>query len=525
MRLFPLFLSVVMALISLPGVAQNAPAAPAPPGAAVASPLEWQPSLQEISPDLLKGLEAYWRPDAPLPEAPQALELTVENCVKMALENNPQVLIAQEDIAEAQAQVNQAKAARRPQVSADMSFIRVEPMHEGAGLGALGSLAGMGGLSAPLKIVGGLVQPGGVDVTDIAEGAYSLLFPIEIPEVDKDWRRDHFSIKQVVYSGGQIKAAIAASKYLAESQEWQRQVVLNDLEFQARQGYYNALLARALIVVGKESVATFERHLNDTQQMLDVGLVSNFELLRAQTELNARQSDLVTVQNALRLALANLRRILAVPQSTEVRLVGDLDLRPVATPLAELMAEALVKRPEVNALDKALQASTMNVKRAKGQYKPQVAGNVDWTNNDGGSLESQNGWTFSGGVQYDIYAGGRRKGEVMQAKAQLNSLEHQRVQLSQLVEFDVQRAYIQLQDSLAKIREDRGTVELARESRRLAELRFQEGVGTQLEVLDAELALTQAETKLVQDFRDYATSRAALDQAIGVSSGLTAAAQ
>jgi len=523
MRLFSLF-TIAVALISLPALAQNEAAAPAPSAAPTASPLEWQPSLQEISPDLLKGLEAYWRPDAPAPDAPQAVELTVDNVVKMALENNPQVLIAQEDIAEAQAQVNQARAAQRPQVAADTSFIRVEPMHEGAGsLGSLGSLAGMSGLSAPLKIVGGLLQPGGVDVSDLAEGAYSLLFPIEIPEVDKDWRRDHFSIKQVIYSGGQIKAAIAASRFLAESQEWRRQVVLNDLEYQARQAYYNALLARALIVVGKESVATFERHLADTQQMLDVGLVSNFELLRAQTELNARQSDLVTAQNALRLTLANLRRVLALPQTTEVRLVGDLDLRPVAAPLPELTTEALAKRPEINALDKALQASEMNLKRAKGQYMPQVAGNVEWTNNDGGSLESQNGWTFAGGVQYDIYAGGRRKGEVMQAKSQLNNLQHQRTQLSQLVEFDVQRAYIQLQDSLAKIREDRGTVELARESRRLAELRFQEGVGTQLEVLDAELALTQAETKLVQDFRDYATARAALDQAIGVSSGLTEA--
>jgi outer membrane protein TolC len=70
---------------------------------------------------------------------------------------------------------------------------------------------------------------------------------------------------------------------------------------------------------------------------------------------------------------------------------------------------------------------------------------------------------------------------------------------------------------MAKVDSERGTVELATEGLRLAELRFQEGVGTQSEVLDAELALTNAETSLIQALREYAVANASLEKAAGLS--------
>lgn len=497
-------------------------AAPAPQEARVEPPsvpyvLE-PPSLQDISPELIQGLEIYWRPEA-VPE-PGIVALTLEDSVRIALEQNPQVLMAQDQIDQALARIGQAQSQMFPQVSADSSYVRIEP-EGGGGLGGLGGLAGggalgglLGGLSAPLQIIGGLLEPCGPDITDIGQGLFSLLFPVNI-ETPKYWRRDHIGGTQVLYAGGQIRAAIKASKYLAESQEWRKSAVINGLVFQTKQAYYNALLTRALIRVAQESVTTFERHLADTQQMLDVGLVSNFELLRAQTELNARQSDLITAYNAERLALANLRRILGINQDAPILLVSDLDLRPVEESPEALIDEAMGRRPELVSLDKGIESSQQNIRRVKGQYKPRVVGNVDYVHVDGRNAPIQEGWTFTGAAQYDIVTGGRRKYETVEARAQLSNLEHQKVDVTRMVQLDVQQAYIQLEDSLAKIRADRGTVELAREGRRLAELRFQEGVGTQVEVLDAELALTRAETKLVQDFRDYATARAGLDQAVG----------
>ena len=93
--------------------------------------------------------------------------------------------------------------------------------------------------------------------------------------------------------------------------------------------------------------------------------------------------------------------------------------------------------------------------------------------------------------------------------------EHELADLEDLVELDVTQAHIRLEDAMVTIRSERGTVDLAREGLRLAELRFKEGAGIQSEILDAELALTTAETSLVQAIRDYAVANALLERATG----------
>jgi len=101
----------------------------------------------------------------------------------------------------------------------------------------------------------------------------------------------------------------------------------------------------------------------------------------------------------------------------------------------------------------------------------------------------------------------------------LRSLEYQREDVARLVELDVRQAALRVQESIAKIRAEKGTVALAEEGLRMAQLRFQEGVGTQVETLDAALALTGARTQLVRALRDYAVAVAALDKALGRSWG------
>lgn len=106
---------------------------------------------------------------------------------------------------------------------------------------------------------------------------------------------------------------------------------------------------------------------------------------------------------------------------------------------------------------------------------------------------------------------------MLEARAQVTSLEHQLADLERLVELDVTQAHISIQDAMAKMESERGNVTLAQEGLRLAELRFQEGVGTQSEILDAELALTNAQSSLFQALREYAVANAALERATGNS--------
>jgi len=459
--------------------------------------------------DSMEAVEAYLATQREEEdEGPQgeSMVLTARRCVELALSQNAQVAVAQDDLEAAQARIGQARSQMKPQVKASMTFTHTEfntrdISSQSGGLG--GGLLGGGLLSGGL-LGGGLAGGGGI--------GESLGL-----EAEDDFRTDRAELNQVLYAGGQIRAAINASEYLAESQEWQKAATLAQLEYQAKQAFYDAGASEALVRVAQASVRTFERNLSDAQLKFDQGVVSSYEVLRSKTELGSRKANLVEARNVQRLAHANLRRIIAVPQDTPLRLEPKLDYLPYTPEIEELVAQANDRRPEIQSLKKGIDAAQADVDRVRGQFKPQVGANVQWQNVDNGGYTQPDGWTFSVAGQLDIYAGGKRKHDVLEAKARLRSLEDQLLDLEALVELDITRAYIQIKDSMARIASENGTRELAQEGLRLAELRFQEGVGIQSETLDAELALTNAERSLVQALRDLAVANATLERAIGKS--------
>jgi outer membrane protein len=414
--------------------------------------------------------------------AGEAVVLDALEAVRMALARNPQVGMAEQDVFAAQARTGQARSALAPNLKIGVGFT----YQENADLGFNDNF------------LTDLIAPGGAGARDVV-------------------RSDRVTLRQVLYAGGSLRAAVEASKYLAESQEWRRMATLDALEFDVKQAYYDCLLAQALVRVAEESVATFERHRRDTQQKLDVGLAGPFELLRAENELGSRQSDAAEAGNRVRLAYANVKRLLSLPQTAAITLKPHIHFVPHAEDPVALTSRALEHRPEITALRQAIEAAKQEVRAVKGRYKPQVAATGEWTNLDGAGRFARDGLSVSVGAEWELFDGGRRKHERLESESRLRNLEHQLRQVEELVEFDVRQTHIQIQNPVAKIERESGNVELAREGQRLAALRFREGVGTQGEVLDADLALTSAETQLVVAFRDYAVAHAAMDRAVGQS--------
>lgn len=435
---------------------------------------------EEIAAILEERLQGLDEPLAEGEPSGPAQQLGVDDAVALAREQNPQTTIAESDVRAAQARIGQAQSQHLPQVKGQVGTNYIDDMSMSFGPRFLQRVIGLSGGSETIT-------------------------------------QEQVSVSQVLFAGGQIRAAVRASKFLAESQEWQREATLEDLELQVREAYYNVLLAIALQRVADETVVTFERHLADARHMRDAGVISGFEVLRAQTELGTRQSDAVAAANGVRLAKANLRRVLSLPADTPYHLGGTTTFESLEAAPQALVAMAKERRPELLALAEGKQAAVENVKRAKGQYWPRVAAGAQYTNIDGGSGFSagQDGFSATLGAEIDIYVGGRRKFEVVESKERVNNLDAQIREVENLVELDVTRAYINLQDAIARVRSEQGNVTLAKEGLRLAEIRFKEGVGTQSESLDASLALTGAETALVRALHEYAVAHAGLKRAIG----------
>lgn len=458
----------------------------------------------------------------------EPMVLNARKAVELALSQNAQVLVAEDDLEAARAKIGQARSQLFPQIKASSNWVHTEfherdrgffaeQLYGGSSLGGIGG--GMGGGGGLLSGGSNNSQIPGSRIARFVLGQVlkELIDTDSLLSTPETFRTDKVALTQVIYSGGQIKAAIRASEFLAQSQEYKQQSTLAQVEYNAKEAYYTAAASSALVRVAEASVETFERQLNDTKQMFDVGMISNFEVLRAQTELGNRKSTLVQARNGQRLAIASLRRAIGVPQSTGIKLESRLDYLPFTQNLDALVSYAYEHRPEILALKKGIEAAGQDIKRVRGQYKPTVGGTIQYQNVDEGGLTQPDGWTFGVGAQWDISTGGRRKYETIESKARKNSLTHQLKDLEAIVELDVKAAQIQIQDAMARVASERGTRTLAKEGLRLAELRFQEGAGTQTETLDAELALTSADTSLVQALRDFAVANSSLERAIGKS--------
>ena len=157
------------------------------------------------------------------------LTLTAQSCAEMAVRQNPQALVAQDEVDAVEAKIGQVMAQWKPQVSAKMALRHTEFEKQ---------------KSSPItKLIAGNLTPG--------ENTFT----------------EQITLKQTFYAGGQISAAVKASEFLAQSQAWQRDATLDALEFQAKQAYNDCVLADALVVVAEESVVTFKRHLSDAHKL------------------------------------------------------------------------------------------------------------------------------------------------------------------------------------------------------------------------------------------------------------------
>ena len=463
------------ALILFAALLAGAPTGTPPEGN---GPSELDQLLENVAP-VLDGATGYDEAgDSGAAMTPLAIDLA--RCVELALAQNGDVLVAETEVALREAQTGQARARRLPSVKAQAGYSYIDGLDQEIGRPAVRQLIGAEGY-APDK---------GTFTTNVA-------------------------VTQIIFAGGQIRAAVQASKYLAQSEAWRGDAVRAEVAYQARMAYHDALLAHALVTVAEEALTVFERHLNDTKALQEEGAVTPYEVHRARSEVGARQADLASAEAAARLADLNIRRLLALPDGQPLVYDRNLPHEPVGATGEALKARALEQRPEWRALADAVQAGSQQLRGVKGKYLPQASATVSWNNVENGGKVLPDGWQFNVGAQWDLYLGGQRKYEQAEVRARLEGLRIQQADLERLIALDVEQSLIRLREATVAMRTDRENVDVAAESVRLAKLRYQEGYGTQTEIIDSALVHTKAKTDLVQAIRDYYVAYASLQRALG----------
>ena len=335
------------------------------------------------------------------------------------------------------------------------------------------------------------------------------------------------NLRQALYQGGGIKAALKAQDLTRQSVRLFLESTIMDAMLEVTTRYYGTLLARDQIEVEEQNIELLEETLEDAQNKLKAGFVSDFEVLRAEVLLANAKPALIRRRSAFRVANDQLRRSIGygnyrrdsnnlekVPE-----LLGELKYELVAYDLANCLDLALSNRSELERLRLIEEARDAGLEIARSDYRPSVDLIGSYGKRKSNFSESfddgPEGWTVGVVATWDIFDGAARKGRVRQARSQLEQSRIERDSLRLAIEVEVRQAMSEFQEAEELVNAAAKAVEQAEEALRLADSRYDAGAINQLDVFEARYALTESRTNRLEANYRHIVAVANLKRAMG----------
>jgi len=435
-------------------------------------------------------------------------DLTLDAAVRLALQQNPDILKQLQEIERTRGLIIEARAQALPHLSVQASYDQqAKPLLENSPSSSSSSP------NVQIPLADGQV----LDLSKLFTSSDSSRV-----SPDKTWQVS-FEVRQVLYAGGQVRAAINIAKFTEDSAYWQLRDVIDQVIAQTRTQFYSVLTNRSLITVAEETVRLQEDLLKDQKNRFEAGTVPRFNVLRAEVELANVVPDLIRAKNNYLISEIDLAKTLGLDPGPggkpEFNCVGDLGVSKRPFDIIDALELAKARRPFLKVQRQQIKIQAENIKVAAAGYKPRIDANGGYLFRNSrvtDDIEKQvDGWFFGFTGSWNIFDGLATYGQVKQAKAQFESSQINYKDSVQQVELEVQQAYSNLVTQRETIRSQQKNVEQALEALRLSNERLAAGAGTQLDVLDARVALTRARSTEVVARGDYNKAIAEFDRATG----------
>ena len=414
----------------------------------------------------------------------EVVDLTLEESIRLALDNNRTIKISESDVETA-------------------TWARHEARRNG-------------GLTLSWK--GSATTLGGRSVADAR-----LAEPLTGIKYDRTFY-NHLTLQFPLYTGGQLENSIEAAEYGLDAADLTLEATRQTIRARVTSAYYKILQCRNMIQVNQEAVDTLEAHLRNVEAQYRVGMVAKSDVLRSQVELANQQQALVNAQNNYDIAIASFNNLVGLPTDTIVNASDELTYTKYDLQLSECTWYALEYRPDGIAADRAMKAAEAQMRATKAGYRPKImaqaervfSGDKAFGTNHAGSD------TMSVGVvaSWNIFDNNITEAQVEQRKEEVYRAEQRFLALQEKIQLDVQTAYLNLLAAEKNIQTTKVAVDKAQEDYKIAQVRYGAGVGTNLDVMDAEESLISAQTTYITALYNYNTSKADLDQAMGLQVGL-----
>ncbi len=426
-------------------------------------------------------------------EASPIVELTLRDSIEMALENNRKIKESAEDQSQAYWAHREARRAAGPKLNWTWT----------------------GGYQAG--------EQNNLQSHEYMEARYGL-------NTDR-YFSNSVQVTFPLYTGGKIENNIEAAELGRDAADLTLEATRQGIKEQTTEAYFQILQFRNLIQVNKEAVDTLQAHLDNVNAQYRVGTVAKSDVLRSQVELANQQQSLVDAQNNYDVAVATFNNIVGLPTDTIVDAKEDLSYIKYDISLPNCTDYALIHRPDGIAMERAWKQAEAQMKAAKAGYRPNVGLSVSrkWAGDDPLSTNyklsssSVDGTTAGVSLSWDIFDNNVTEAQVQQAKANMRRFEQKFYETQESIQLDVRKAYLNILAAEKNIHTTKVAVDQAQEDYKIAQVRYSAGVGTNLDVMDAEEKLIQSQTTYITALYKYNTSKAALDQAMGIKVDLDVA--
>lgn len=309
-----------------------------------------------------------------------------------------------------------------------------------------------------------------------------------------------------LYTSGQTSARIREAEERLRLDQLEVENQSEVIRLNVTTQYYNLQQADEQVRIQQSAVTNAQASLRDAQALERAGVSTRFNVLQAQVQLANFQQQLVNALSQQRISRRQLAQTLNLPQSIDVSTADPVRLAGLWNiPLPETVVLAFQNRPELQQQLVQRNIAEQQRRQALAQLGPQVSLVASYQLQDRFDDGTNGTDNYSLGVRANLllFDGGAARAQADQARVAIRIAETQFGNQRNQIRFEVEQAYSELQSNLENVQTANAAVEQSREALRLARLRFQAGVGTQTEVIDAENALTNSEGQRVQAILNY----------------------
>jgi outer membrane protein TolC len=413
--------------------------------------------------------------------------LTLEDVVRLVLERNPEVLVAQEELNELKGKIKEVRSSAYPQVTLQGYGLRTRD---------------------PMILNSSSFDKVPQEFRDALVPSASNMFDFGV------------HVKQPVFTAGKVRTAIRLAEESLEEKNVSRESVRQQLTFKAFQAFHALLLMEANLEIVRETNGQRLKHLEQARTRFDNGVATEIDVLRSEVNVANMEPELIRAENQVGLARAAINNLIVEDLESPTRIAGKLEHHPWPTgALEEIQKRTLERRPELQAARLQVRQArlTLSLAQAENKLSIDMEGHYGYAVREPKNFfnTDYSRWNLTFNFKLPFIDSGRKSGLVIQATARLRASEQRLAQLENNVRLEVKQAYDDMQASAKAIAAAKLSAIQAEKVLAMMQANYQYGAATTLDVIDSQTALALARNSQIGTTYDYEMAKARLRLASG----------